>query len=104
MRLSIGYICPFPIPLERLAEMEEQFFQAPEEQLKFGYNLYTVGADDIGFLPPNLTQETVDTAHYIHSLDNSQKQMLGLAILIAAGDRLLDRTDPAEPDLAALPD
>jgi hypothetical protein len=96
MRLSIGYLCPFPIPLESLAEMEGMLEQ-PEEQLEFGYRLYTVGTEEIEFLPANLTQEAIDTAHFIQSLTNAQKRLLGLSILMVAGDRLLDDR-PTEED------
>jgi hypothetical protein len=124
MRLSIGYLCPFPIPIEILKELEGEYFADENELLIAGMEM----VEDPGYIVGGLSwrDETVD--RYLKDLDNQQRFHLGLACMMTAGDRLLSMADnvddvpsirpelvavpnlqretakPTEPDLAALPD
>jgi hypothetical protein len=103
MRLSIGYLCPFAIPFNVLARMQSDYWADSESQLAIGYELFQTGNNGCT-LAPNVIIVPDEVSQYVEALDAHRLKSLGIAIMMAAGDRLLDRTDPTEPDLAAFPD
>jgi hypothetical protein len=121
MRLSIGYLCPFPIPIEILKELEGEYFTDDNELLVAGIEM----VEDPGYIVGGLSWRDAKVDRYLKNLEAQQRFQLGIAFLMTAGDRLLSMEDdvpkirpglvafrgvlrelaePTEPDLAAVPD